>query len=226
MPPPSGGEDLATTAAADLALPPGDVDLAAPPDLGTAAADLATARDLSPPADLACAPIAGAHRVFVTATTTTGNIAASGNATSGLDGADKLCAASATAAGLGGAWKAWLSTSQVNAIDRLADAGPWYLVDRCTLVFGGKAAIVAGGPAAAIDRLADGSQAPPVNLWTGTKKTGVKDDFTCNDWTNDQPIHGYEGTVGTGDDTFFAGAWTDTATNPCRLSAALVCFEQ
>ncbi len=230
------GNGAAPSASVDLAGAPATPDLgagaagdlAAASDLATASGDLSSpGADLAQPvADLACTPIAGAKRIFVTSLATTGNLMAAGNGHDGLDGGDKLCATAAAAASLGGSWKAWLSSSTVNAIDRVADVGPWYLVDRCTLVFANKAAIAATGPRAAIDRLADGSMAPPVNLWTGTKATGVKDAFTCADWTNDQPIHGYEGTVGTGSNGFFAGAWTETATNPCHLSAALICFEQ
>jgi hypothetical protein len=211
---PDGGVLDLATAAADLATSPADLASAVGPDLA------------QPPADLACTPNAGAKRIFVTSLATTGNLKAAGNGTDGLDGGDRLCAAAAGAATLGGSWKAWLSSSSVNAADRIADVGPWYLVDRCTLVFGNKSSMIATGPSAPIDRRANGSMAPPINLWTGTKATGVKDDFTCNDWTNDQPIHGYEGTIGTGDNSLFAGAWTSTATNPCHLSAVLICIEQ
>jgi hypothetical protein len=228
-----GGAGASSPAAPDLATPPvglddgGVLDLAmATGDQASSPADLWSPDMAQPTADLACTPMAGAKRIFVTSLATTGNLMAAGNGTNGLDGGDRLCAAAAAAATLGGSWKAWLSSSSVNAIDRVADVGPWYLVDRCTLVFANKAAMVVTGPAAAIDRRADGSMAPPVDLWTGTKATGVKDAFTCNDWTNDQPIHGYEGTVGIGSNLAFAGSWTETATDPCHLSAVLICIEQ
>ena len=62
------------------------------------------------------------------------------------------------------------------------------------------------------------------NVWTGTKKTGRKDGFRCKEWTNDQPISGYEGLIGlpSASDAF----WTDTSTNPCRIQNSLYCFEQ
>jgi hypothetical protein len=43
----------------------------------------------------------------------------------GLAGADAICAARATAGGLAGTYKAWLSTSTVNAKDRLVPASGW-----------------------------------------------------------------------------------------------------
>jgi CUB/sushi domain-containing protein len=47
----------------------------------------------------------------------------------GLAGADAICAARATAAGLAGTYKAWLSTSTVNAKDRLGTASGWVRPD-------------------------------------------------------------------------------------------------
>jgi hypothetical protein len=35
----------------------------------------------------------------------------------------------------GGQWRAWLSSSSMNAIDRLADVGPWYRPDQQTTLF-------------------------------------------------------------------------------------------
>src|SRR5262245_2730644 len=84
-------------------------------------------------------------RIFVTSTPYTGDLKTNGAGMTGLHGADNLCGLAATAAGLGGTWTAWLSSSTVDAIDRINDVGPWYLVDRCTLVFNNKASIVTSG---------------------------------------------------------------------------------
>lgn len=56
-----------------------------------------------------------AKRVFVTSTSQSGQLG-------GLSGADALCQTRANAGGLGSTWKAWLSTSSVNAKDRVVDA--------------------------------------------------------------------------------------------------------
>lgn len=73
----------------------------------------------------------GGARVFVTATSYAAK--SLGGGASRVAGADGFCANAAAAAGLGGNWVAWLSTSTVNAIDRVTGTGPWYLVDvqRC-----------------------------------------------------------------------------------------------
>jgi len=47
----------------------------------------------------------------------------------GLDAADKECARLALAARLPGTYKAWLSTSTEDAIDRLGSARGWVRVD-------------------------------------------------------------------------------------------------
>jgi hypothetical protein len=63
----------------------------------------------APPAD---AGLSG-KRVFVTSQGTNGNL-------NGLAGADDICRKAAIAAGLGDVeWRAWLSTSKVNAIKRI-----------------------------------------------------------------------------------------------------------
>src|SRR5688500_10181736 len=56
-----------------------------------------------------------------------------------LDRADQRCQLYAENNDLGGSWRAWLSTSQVDAIDRIDDVGPWYRIDGETLLFPSKA---------------------------------------------------------------------------------------
>ncbi|MBK8257783.1 MAG: hypothetical protein IPK82_34580 [Polyangiaceae bacterium] len=163
----------------------------------------------------------GAKRVFVTSSVYTGNLMENGNGVDGLDGGDKLCQLAADAAGLGGQWTAWLSTTDVNAIDRIGDVGPWYRLDGVK-VFNNKASIVTTGPAVPIDVDEQGGT-PMVNTWTGTKDTGMKNLFRCNDWTNDAPINGYEGSVGI---TAGLNFWTEGPSNPCNLKNTLYCFEQ
>src|SRR5207248_10614341 len=62
-------------------------------------------------------------RVFVTSATYNRNLGV-------LAGADAKCQALASAAALTGTYKAWLSTSTINARDRVTQAGvPYTLVD-------------------------------------------------------------------------------------------------
>jgi hypothetical protein len=77
--------------------------------------DLTTSPDLAVAPDMA-QPIIS---FFITSRTGSGNLG-------GLTGADATCQALATAVGAGGkTWAAYLSTSTVNAKDRIG-TGPWY----------------------------------------------------------------------------------------------------
>lgn len=109
---------------------------------------------------------------FVTSTTTTGNMG-------GLAGADQMCAERALAAGLSGTFVAWLSSSEANAIDRLAGAGGWLRTD------GKPFANDPRGPIyhpLALDEFGS-------DIWVGSALTGtnaggtVTPEQTCEDWT-------------------------------------------
>jgi hypothetical protein len=157
----------------------------------------------------------------VTSATYTGNLKLQAAAADGLAGGDKLCQLAADAAQLGGTFRAWLSSKTMNAIDRIGDVGPWYRLNG-PKVFANKASIVTAGPLVPIDVDETGGS-PAVNTWTGTLNAGVADAFTCNDWTSDAPINGYEGTVGI---TVGLQFWTEGPSNPCKLKNTLYCFEQ
>ena len=69
----------------------------------------------------------GKKIVFLTSASYSGDLqTASGHATGAAAG-DALCTTAAEAALLGSHWRAWLSDSTQNAIDRIDDVGPWYL---------------------------------------------------------------------------------------------------
>ncbi len=85
---------------------------------------------------------AGSKRVFVTSTTYTGDLATAAGTpidaqNAGVMSANKLCQTAASAAALGGIWKAILHQPG-SGLDALADVGPWYRLDG-TLVFNNRA---------------------------------------------------------------------------------------
>ena len=162
----------------------------------------------------------GAKRVFVTSSTWTGDLERPGGATSGPDGADALCRAAASAAGLGGAsWTAWISVSGHGAIDRLSYGGPWVTV-------GGKTAFrdkttLTTGPLAAIT---DEHGAITTNAaWTGTDPPGSASGYDCTFFTD--PGFDSRGLVG---DPNAVGStkWTSLEVRRCNTTAAVMCFEQ
>ena len=120
--------------------------------------------------------------VFLTSATYDGSI----NGANGLAGADSKCAALAASAGLpAGTYKAWLSTSTVNAVDRLGSARGFVRVDKAPI-------------ADQISDLTSGKILNPIDLdetghdqrfpgnsdvWTGSNNDGTLGSTgTCDDW--------------------------------------------
>jgi hypothetical protein len=167
--------------------------------------------------------------VFVTSTKQDG-------ALGGLAGADAVCQARADAATLGGTWTAWLSDSDTNAENRIADA-QYRLIDGTTVVATSLADLTDGSLTHAISMDENGgSPAPCVNpvecVWTATADVGFSlcndpsfccDDWTCNDGTeacNDFPP--FPATAGLQDQTT---NWSDDGPESCFAELHLYCFE-
>jgi hypothetical protein len=139
----------------------------------------------------------------------------------GIAAADQLCSTSAAAAGLAGTYVAWVSTSTVNAIDRLGSARGWVRPDG--RLFADTAADIAASrvyypldvdeSGSALDRIADGS------VLTLTQADGtVAAGATCGDLTT---------TAGSGQTGFpleLGAAWTAFAQASCVGSYHLYCF--
>lgn len=166
---------------------------------------------------------AGAKRVFVTSGHYPADLETAGNGVDGLDGADRLCTTAATAAGLGGMWTAWLSSSTVDARDRIEHDGPWYLVDHTTLVATNRAALFTS-PSHAINLTEHQAQpAGAENVWSGTAADGTATANTCLDWTTQSSSSlGMSGLrVST------TASWTAYGDAPCNLTGfRLYCLER
>jgi hypothetical protein len=164
---------------------------------------------------LACERIA-----FVTRAKFTGNLG-------GLAGADQKCVdAAKSIPGLGGrAFRAWLSDSLSSAKDRLPKGTQNYRRTDKTIV------------ATNFVDLLDGTVALPIALdekstmldtdslertvWTGTSKTGEKDEFTCRDWTSGDIMQ----TGNYGDSQSTDLTWTSSGTSSCNAPRHLYCLE-
>lgn len=160
---------------------------------------------------------AGERRVFVTSQTFTGSLSTA--ETVGVDAADRLCNAAASAAGLAGSFRAWLSSDEVDAIDRLRDTGPWRVVGSDRVAFANRRAME-GMPEVAIDRTEGGTLIGGSNLvWTGTG-VGGRARETCGGFSSTS----VSATMGF---AFATGAeWTEAETRACNIQARLYCFEQ
>ena len=181
-----------------------------------------------PPIDIDDVPVAERKRVFQHRNGTLGKIRDSTDTRPAVDVADEDCTRGADGMGLGGMWKAWLSSSEADAIDRVGDVGPWYRIDRATLLFATKAEL-ADGPRERIDPgdavededacMRFGSCAQ--TFLTGTIE-GRRTNDTCYDWTvyNVPAI----GTVGRADRA--GGDWVVATPLACSAYLALLCIEQ
>ncbi len=148
-------------------------------DDGTADSGTPGAYDSAPPEDAE----PDRRRVFVSSARFSGNLG-------GLAGGDSSCQGLADVAGLGGEWKAWLSTSEVNATDRIVDVSPWYLVDRETLAFAVFGQL-RGEPSHVIDQDENGSVVDSLTpsdqvVWTGTVNGSGENTFSCDAFTTDR----------------------------------------
>jgi len=138
----------------------------------------------------------------------------------GLDVADAQCTTAGQMHG-GGQWRAWLSSSSMNAIDRLADTGPWYRLDQQTKLFENRAGI-AQGPLAPIDDPADAGVGVRTLFWTGTLLDGTSSPANCTDWT--AYVGGVTATVGRTDTA--GPGWVNPTLQSCSTYLSLLCLEQ
>lgn len=169
------------------------------------------------------APPPNPLRVFVTSKTYQGNLG-------GLAGADSKCQTLASAAGLNGTFKAWLSTSTTNAKDRLTKRDrPYYLV-RSGGALGAKVAnnfadLTDGTISAAISVNQKGVTVSfPIYAWTGTDRYGVKKSAGstyCSGWT----INTNKSTSRVGRIIRADYNWTDYQAFNCTYFYYLYCFE-
>jgi hypothetical protein len=190
----------------------------------------------SPPASLICLEVgpgtgpelpatgAAGNLVFVTSVTGAGNLSAWPDAAgaSGLDAADVICRARASAAGLARAarFKAWLSSGTVDASARISGNGPWVRLDGIQ-VAATKADLVAGNLFTAIAVDENGNPAAG-GVWTGGVNDGVHVPFDCSGWSDDS----YTGQGGEGVASSAAASWTSSLVDRCFALDRLYCFEE
>ena len=156
----------------------------------------------------------GPLRAFVTSKQANGNMG-------GVAGADKHCNDVAQAAGLSGTYRAWISTANAPAIDRMTAAGPWVLVNGTTIA-ATKADLASGKVLANLDKDEKGATAPMSDnrVWTGTGPDGKHKVPDCSGWT------ATAGDGRTGESEFADARWTDVAVDACNLLKRVYCFAQ
>jgi hypothetical protein len=189
---------------------------------------------VEPPADAGVPP--GAKRVFVTSLRYSANLRDEGGQATGRDSADAICQTLADAASLGGSFRAWLSTTDLDAIDHIAGTGPWYRLDGA-VAFPNRASLgtTPQVPISIDEKL--GHPDPFYESWTGTGVGGhlaatSLASATCYDWTStvdSESIKGVLGVFGEGGGELDGTGpqWTNYAAGYCSpFSRHLYCFEQ
>jgi len=163
----------------------------------------------------------------------------------GLDGADKRCRDLAAAANIKGhTFSAYLSTSEVNAKDRIGK-GPWknargdQIASDLQQLEGksGDATLFVTESGDQINGAWEGSPLPSEHaIFTGSTSKGLKlSDETCNDWTSDKATEnarfGFSDGIGpTGSTAGDFKSWNSAITKPCDSTSAaasagrLYCF--
>lgn len=156
-------------------------------------------------------------RVFITGDKFTG-------ALGGISGADTKCATAASTAGLNGTFKAWISSTTVNAIDRITDVAPWVDLQGATQ-FAAKADL-GTGPVSGVWYDEYGHFLSSDRIWTATGYRGTYNAALntppCAEWTSaamlDQARIGQVGRTGT--------EWSSYSGTSCDQLAHLICLEQ
>lgn len=158
------------------------------------------------------------HRVFYLRNGTLGKIMDSSDTRTGIETADADCTQSAADREIGGTWRAWLSSSSVDAFDRITDVAPWYRIDRETLLFASRLELTTG-PRATIEAMPDPEM---MMFWSGTRLDGTRSIDNCSDWTvyNRPAI----ATVGRAD--VVGESWVMDTPLLCSNYLALLCIEQ
>ncbi len=163
-------------------------------------------------------------RVFVTSVGGNGKFGswADAGGKTGLNAADAICAARATAAGVSGSYKAYLSTSAVDAKDRLASDGPWVRVDGVTIA-ASKADLTDGDLLAPINVTEEGAYlSGDMYAATGSWSGGTKEGHYCVDWTDETSTGAF------GDIVMIDSNWSRYSVLNCELPGIayhLYCFE-
>ena len=158
-------------------------------------------------------PPALSKKVFVTSTIHKGDLGS-------LTNADAICQTRAAAGSVPNAakFKAWLSNSTTNAIDRLSE-NSWYRLDGVK-VADSKADLADGSLFTAISLDETGVYVDNHAVWSGTDQYGIKTADNCSNWTSNTTGTGMMG--GTSSANYY---WTNWYGENCNQSAALYCFE-
>ncbi len=148
----------------------------------------------------------------------------------GFAGADTLCTQDASAALLAPTkWRALLSTSTLNARDRITVQGPLYRPDLTTTLIGGRSALWVAAPAFTfeVSIAANGIAPTDYYAYTGSDRYGRTSTKTCANWTNNTNggTDGSLGVAGASATDYNVLEYTNV-NGGCSFAARLYCVSQ
>lgn len=170
----------------------------------------------------------GPMRIFVTSTTTKGQI----NGTGGVTAGDTMCNNLATTAGLSGTYKAWLAvtTNTDDPNTRMTHPGFAFVDTAGTTIANDWTGLISGSLLAGISKNESGGNvAANTRVWTNvTASTGTtatvsgSGNNNCTGWTtNAGSRNGPYGLTGATN-----GSWTNSGSQSCNTNTRLYCVEQ
>lgn len=129
-------------------------------------------------------PSSGPKRLFLTLSTFPGDLLTAGVGKDGLESGDLLCSRAADSMMLGGTWRAWLSSPNGHARDRIRGSGPW-LNMRGEVVFHNRdtMAVAPLVPFAMNERGQTVGSGAATEFWSGTRANGLASGQDCLGWT-------------------------------------------
>lgn len=152
---------------------------------------------------------------FVTSQTFSGNL-------NGIAGADLKCQLAATAGGLQGTYKAWLSTYFEDFSNRLSVSYPLRTPTGLD-IFMSRSNLVSGLIVNPPNRDEYGNLVPTPQVWTNTDSIGLGLQSDCGGWTTDSAAQ--SGGYGLANSTA-GSAWTQAGFAGCSNQYRLYCLEQ
>jgi len=160
-----------------------------------------------------------AHRIFVTSAELPPSF-------SSLNSADTTCDNTASGAGLSGTWKAVLSDSSTDAVNRISIGAPVVRLDGLRVADGSSSfwSTVHSSPIAVDENemfiRTCGPGCDDDHVWTGTTSNGTGQGNYCNDWQNASSGM----TAAAGDAGLSDGRWADDTTESCGKTLHLYCI--
>lgn len=176
----------------------------------------------------------GPKRVFITSQTFTGDMNRTiADTLTGIQLANKRCQDAAIATGnsdlVSKTWKAWLSSSTINAKDNINcnnNVSYWNMAGQ--KIANNCADLLDGNLAAPINVSERGAYTTGL-VWTGTDFQGVRTNYNCNDWMNNwtgPTPYNYQGTGGYAYYNITSTLWTEYGIYSCSNPFRIYCFEQ